>query len=552
MKALRVSWVVVVAVALACCAGWATADEVLKLKPEVQKVALFKNGLGYFLCTADVPGDGPREFSIGPLLAASHGSFWVSWPEGTDIGALIASEVAVEQMQPARSTMQLLKANAGRKALVRLRDEGGTLQGVIRVPPEAEDEPWPAPYFAGRSATRRIPPPRQAEFVLLESEAKTVALFPRDIQTIQFAEAPRGEFARPQKEVRLTGRLGKDTGPLKLAMDFLAKGITWAPSYAVDISRGENAFISAKAVIINEAADLDGAHVDLVTGFPHLRYSDVVSPMAMKESLAEFLASLEQGEGRRELRRMAPMMQQMASSGAGWGGGVAPAYQAAREGRSAEDLFLYPLDDVHLKKGQTGYYPLFTEKAPYEHVYEWEVADYLTEQERYQGPQQQGVEKEEEVWHSLRLENTTPVPWTTAPAETIKDGQILGQDLIKYTPSGDKATLRITRAMAVKAEQAEYETERQRNAAQFYGRTYDQVTLRGEMTVTNFKDETITLEVKKTLSGKLISAEPQADVKSTAKGLKRVNPVHELTWTLDLGAGRTREITYSYQVLVRR
>jgi hypothetical protein len=41
--------------------------------------------------------------------------------------------------------------------------------------------------------------------------------------------------------------------------------------------------------------------------------------------------------------------------------------------------------------------------------------------------------------------------------------------VIHYTSVGDKTTVRITKAVDVNAEQAEYEVARTRNAANFYG-----------------------------------------------------------------------------------
>ncbi len=67
-------------------------------------------------------------------------------------------------------------------------------------------------------------------------------------------------------------------------------------------------------------------------------------------------------------------------------------------------------------------------------------------------------QEEPQVWHALRLTNNTSIPWTTAPAETVSGGQVLGQDAINYTPVGTEATLKITVAVDVKADQAEFET----------------------------------------------------------------------------------------------
>jgi hypothetical protein len=150
------------------------------------------------------------------------------------------------------------------------------------------------------------------------------------------------------------------------------------------------------------------------------------------------------------------------------------------------------------------------------------------------------------------MENTTKVPWTTAPAEIVKEGFILGQDTLNYTPSEGETTLRITQAVSVKAEQLELETERKRDAAQLYGYHYDLVTVEGKLSVKNFQAKAITLEVNKTLSGEVKSSQPEAKIESLARGLSRMNAIRKLTWTIELEPGESKEIGYVYEVYVRR
>jgi len=340
----------------------------------------------------------------------------------------------------------------------------------------------------------------------------------------------------------------------KLTISYLAKGITWAPSYIIDITNPDEAIISAKAVVINEACDLKDVTIQLVTGFPHLQFADIVSPLALKESLAQFLQSLTRGESERGRLREARVMTQLSAGYYNEGETMMPAYGAAEAGKVAEDLFLYPVEKVQLKKGEVGYFPLFSESVPYKHIYQWKIPDYINEQERYYYDQRRDEEHEpeEEVWHCLRLENTTKVPWTTAPAETVKEGLILGQDTLNYTAVHGKTTLRITQAVNVKAEQLELETDRARDAAQLYGHHYDLVTIEGNLSVANFQNKAITLEITKTLSGEVKSSQPEAMVKTLARGLRRMNAVRNLTWTIDLKPGEQKQLSYIYEVYVRR
>ena len=144
------------------------------------------------------------------------------------------------------------------------------------------------------------------------------------------------------------------------------------------------------------------------------------------------------------------------------------------------------------------------------------------------------------------------LPWTTAPAEVIKEDVILGQNTLEYTAPKAKTTLKITRAISVKAEQVEFEIDRKRDAAQMYGRHYDLITVEGKLSVTNFQDKEIMLEITKMLSGEMKTAEPEAKIEKMARGLRRMNPAVKLTWEIELAAGEHKEVGYTYDVYVRR
>ena len=233
---------------------------------------------------------------------------------------------------------------------------------------------------------------------------------------------------------------------------------------------------------------------------------------------------------------------------------VMPSYGAAEGGKVSEDLFFYPLEKVQLAKGQVGYFPLFTETIPYKHIYQWNIPDYVNQEDRYRRSRrdEQEREPEEEVWHSVRLENVSRLPWTTAPAQILKEDLILGQDTLKYTPVQGETTVRITRAVGVKAEQVEFEIERKRDALRMYGDHFDLITVQGKLSVTNFLPKPITLEITKTLSGEVKSSQPEAKIEKLARGLRRVNTTAKLTWTIELKTDEHKEIGYTYDVYVRR
>ena len=495
-----------------------------------------------------------------PFAAASHGTFWVAYPEKVKLKSLIVKETKIDEPVEAVTIAELLKANVGKPVKLYFPDpDEPMVEGKILYFAQDRERVKPKPYAPGGIGGVVVNHYRggdwRSRLAIIDSANGQVAINPDIVRRVDF---PNGDAARSfikkKNSMQLDIQLGARADGQKLLVSYLGKGVTWAPSYVVDITKEDNAQISAKAVVINEACDLDGVTVQLVTGFPHLQFADVLSPLALKENLAQFLQSLIKGESERG-RGAAVTFNVMSQSG-GWGGSdrssVMPAYDAAKGGKVSEDLFFYPLEKVQLAKGQIGYFPLFTETVPYKHIYEWKIPDYVNTEDRYRRRREQEREPEEEVWHSIRLENTAKLPWTTAPAQILKEDLILGQDTLNYTPVQGKSTVRITRAVSVKSEQVEFEIDRKRDTMRMYGDHFDLITIQGKLSATNFLPKQITLEITKTLSGEVKSSEPEAKIGKLAQGLHRMNSTAKLTWTLELKPDEHKEIGYTYDVYVRR
>jgi hypothetical protein len=523
---------------------------------DVKQIALFKNGLAFFVGEAACP---KRDATFRVTLPASpsHGTLWISYPGGVALASAVAREVQSEETVEAVTIPELLKANVGRKVILLVADK--EIAGTIANFAEDRQPVRPDPYApGGRTGEPESRDPwgrQQAGLVMIKTDSGMVCVNPRAVTNVKFArEKIELQCTKKLRKTELEVRLKKPARGKALTVTFLAKGVTWAPSYMVDISDARKARISGKAVIVNDACVLEDVAVQLVTGFPHLEFADVVAPIAMKENLAKFLQALSKGESERARADVAYNVMTQRVSYRGRRETPMPAYGAAEAGQTAEDLFLYPAGPINLGRDEVAYVPLFTESIPYEHIYQWDIPDYVDEEGRYQYDRnRQGQEQQEQVvWHSLRLTNATGIPWTTAPGETVKNGVILGQDTLRYTPAGGEGTLRITRAVGVKADQIELETGRKREAARLYGYSYDLITVRGELSVMNTQDKSIKLEITKMLSGEVKSAEPDAEREKLAKGLRRMNGLMKLTWTIELAAGAEKELSYVYEVYVRR
>ncbi len=545
-------------------AGYVFAEEpATEAKMELKQVSLFKNGLGFFVWEVTIP-EKVKSFYIVPEAAASHGTFWVSYPPKVDVESVVAKEVEAKEQIEATTVADLLKGNIGRKVKVYFTDKpDANIEAKLLRVTEEQRNLSPNPYAPGRVINAENPGYYGIRnMVFLGTDEGQIAVSADRIARVDFKDKePAAKYEKKSSRMQLDISLKKAAGGQKITVSCLAKGATWVPSYMIDITEPNNAKIAAKAEVMDEVCDLNGVDVKFVTGFPNLQFADIASPLAMKENLAQFLQSLIRGQSERGQMALGGVMsnavvaqQRMAFDSMSMEGEmpVMPAYGAAEMGKSAEDLFLYPVDKVRLAKGKVGYFPLFTETVPYKHIYRWEIPNYVNQDgSYYDQPRQQHEPEQQEVWHCIRLDNVMKMPWTTAPAEIVKDGVILGQDTLDFTPVKEKGTVKITRAMNIKAEQIELEKERKHNAAQWYNTNWDLVTVEGKLSVTNNQDKPITLEVTKSLSGEVKAMQPEAKLEKLAKSLRMVNANNRLTWTIELGPGEQKEIGYTYEVYVR-
>ncbi len=536
------------------------AEDAGNTKVKIERVALFKNGLGHFTSSAIMPKE-ETIVKIGQLPVPSFGTFWVSYSTNVKVRALITRMEDVKEMFSVRSIIELLQANSGRKVTISTNSKDmPVIKGtIVKIIPNNRPIEPQNPYlmdrrrssYDNRFRSYQIPP-----LIIIKTESGTVTLSSGTIICADFENndiTTSVSLISKQPSIRI--ELEKEAGGEKIGINYLARGITWSPSYMIDISDPKIARLSAKALVINEVADINNVNLDLVTGFPNIQFGEVNSPVAMSQNLEGFLKALT--TGRSESSRRGHMMRQQAmiSNVARYGDDVStpmPGYSTAREGSVSEDLFLYPVENFTLLKGETACIPLFTAEVPYKHIYIWKIPDMLDNDERYQRNRTKDKQQfAEEVWHSCRLVNNMKMPWTTAAAEFVKDGQFTGQDVCYYTAPGTETTIRINRAMNVLAEKVELELERKRNATRFHGYSYDLVKIKGELKLQNRLDKSVIVEITKNLSGEVIESEPKAKDIPTAKGLKQVNPRHILVWEIELKPGQKETLSYTYEVYVR-
>jgi hypothetical protein len=207
---------------------------------------------------------------------------------------------------------------------------------------------------------------------------------------------------------------------------------------------------------------------------------------------------------------------------------------------------------VTLKKGERAYYDIFSAEVPFEHIYEWDSPD-ESGIDSYGSIQPSSRENDNtpknQVWHKLKLKNSSEYPWTTAPAFVLNNHQPLAQDVLDYTSKGGSSKLKLTVATDVKAKAEEWELSRETVKREPF--SFWKITTKGKLSLANFKNKPVTVDITKHITGDMTEATDGGKSTKSVQGPKAVNPNSVLTWSIPLKPGEEKAVEYTYTTLIR-
>ena len=465
---------------------------------------------------------------IRPIPAGSFGTIWF----GSD-RARIEEVKSVSEYQrmtrPCRTLSEILRQQVSRQIVWRRLGEELSISGTLERVTDFGDRLLIDLKTGSQNLTLPV------------SEYNDYFEFPQG-RIVDMTDSVRQEYLA----IRSSG--GSD---LAFQMVYLQKGLGWTPSYRVDLLDDRNAQIVLSATLLNDAQDLEKTDLNFVVGFPHFLYSNIETPLTMKQTVMEFLNALSYAEGgsRPSYQRSALANQSVMYDFAEETSVTDFANMAGLEGSSEEDLFFYNLKNVSLKKGQRGQYNVFSAKVPYEHIYEVSLPSGLRDDVYYADRQETS---EYPVWHSIKLENTTTNPWTTGSVITFQKSKSLGQDILHYAPVKASTNVKITQSPDIRIMEEEKETSRKEDVKKKDGYYYNQVTIDGEIVVQNFKSKEVRLTVTRPITGTILKNSDNPKIIQKASLYRAMNARNEVVWEVPVKAGETKKITYQYEALIRR
>jgi hypothetical protein len=490
-------------------------------KLPIKEITVFKDGHAFVAHEGQMPTDEHGDVLMDYLPTPVVGTFWPYCAEKhARLVSVVASQQRVLVERTALNLRELLEANIGAEAIITETDTKHYSATILDLPARsAEEQAATNPPNSGEHL------PEKGSLILLKTAEGVKALAIDRIQEVTFPHAHKAAAA--SEEFRNLLRLHLDWGrgkPAKAAnvgLFYLQKGVRWIPSYKVELDGKGNAAVKFQATLINELADLEDVAVNLVIGVPTFAFKDTVDPIALQQNLAQLSQYFQNGENGRNSPLAynfsnAMMSQQVAQAPAyytpsapGSGGGLGP---EIGDGGKSEDLYVFTVPHVSLKRGERMVLPVAEFTLPYKDIFTLDLpfgpppevrANLNNEQQR----ELARLFSSPKVMHKVRLTNNNKYPLTTAPALAIRDGRVLAQGMMTYTATGASVELAITTAVDFQVRKTDVETKRTPNAVEENGNRYTRVDFEGKVTVTSHRAQPAELEITRYVLGAADSAD---------------------------------------------
>ncbi len=503
------------------------AQEETPVPSRVAAAGLFKNGLAAIRREIRLPG--PGTYLIDDVPEPVHGTWWVESDAAVETRTTVRE---VEEPLASGTGVDFQKALAGRKVTVHFRD--GQIPPATGTVEELEEPKGRGSWGRGDDRTPHL---------ILKTETGRIFVDPGMVAYLR-AEGPDRKVTVRRRKAALLVTAPPQAKPATVMITYLTKGISWAPSYRVDISDPRELTLSQIAVIKNELCDLTDAEIHLITGFPNIQFAHAVSPLSPRTTWAAFFQQLSaRFESGHVSMGNSIVSQQLVRTNDVAPGGLDLSATPTGEG---VDIHYQPAGKRTLKEGDALSFVVAGGKAPYDRIVEWIVPD---TRDAWGHPSRE--EDSNDAWDAVRFRNPLGFPMTTAAAAVVSGGRFSGQTLSTFVNAGEETTLRVTKALSVRTRSHEMEEEGGRKDVWIGGWQFRRVSVQGQVAVNNHRKEEVKLVLRRRFSGELVSAEGDPAKSLREEGVYSVNPRRELTWALTLKPGEEKTFTYRYTVLVR-
>ena len=558
--------------------GVADTTKEIKAVRQVDSVAMFKNGL--VVVKETIPISGPGTYVIEDVPKAILGTFFVEsdYPVETVVGTRTIESVPAET-----NGIEYWKQLQGKNVQIAISDKMSVQGQLLYLGSDLTktDDVNSLLDSAGALPRNYYPPvvgvgvPRQFVIVRTTNTESAYTVF---IDLSQITSIETMDDVSPKKTIPImtfeVGEKGEVTANGEIFLFYLTKGMTWSPSYRIDISDAKTLKIEQNAIIANELMPLENADISLISGFPRVEFEQTLSLMTPDTTLLSFfnqLANVGRPSGSSHI------MTQQAIMTNSFGPSMPEVNSQQISANEGPDTYYHSIGSRTLDKGSRRTILVARATAEYERMMECKIPAFAdsASQTRNNNPTDSPYKKGEisDVWEVLRFKNPFDFPMTTAPATVTGNGHFLGQNSAYWTSQGAELIVPVTRAMSVQVISDEEErggsiepweiigpsgtavqnTEKRPKLYRFsqHGSTYRKQEIDGKITVKNLRSETMKIVITRQISGEFMKSGIPAKTKILVeRDSRNVNRSQELKWELALKPGEVKEIDFSYERFV--
>ncbi|MBV9470052.1 MAG: hypothetical protein JO316_00390 [Abitibacteriaceae bacterium] len=497
-------------------------------KMPVREITVFKDGHAFVLHEGAMPVDGTGNVLLDYLPVPVIGTFWpYSANTNVKLRGVVASPRRLIVDRTALNIRELLEANIGAEVVITDYNNTKYAAQILAVPARSStelDATGPAPTVNPADASS-VPVttgqtlPQPGNIILLKAADGVRVLPVERIQDVTFKNTPKAQLGNEEFRNLLTLQLDwgrqKPQRTTPVGMVYLQKGMRWIPGYRVTLDGKGRAVVKLQATLLNELTDLEDVTANLVIGVPSFAFKDTLDPISLQQTMARLSSYFEQ-DARTAYGFSNAVMTQSARAGEySVADSTTPARNLGPEVADTnhnEDLFIFTLKHVTLKKGERMVVPVAEYQLPYKDVYTLDLpiappADIYRNLNSNQQSELARLLSAPKVMHKVRLTDKSNQPLTTAPALIERDGRLLGQGMLTYTAVGSDTDLEITAALDIITTKTETETKRTPDAVKWQGDAYARVDLVGKIHLCSYKNEPLDVEVTRQLMGEIDSAD---------------------------------------------
>ncbi|MBI5172571.1 MAG: hypothetical protein SFV17_07655 [Candidatus Obscuribacter sp.] len=504
------------------------------MRMPVKEVTIFKDGHAVINQEGSVAVNNASEVVLDRLPTPVLGTFFPYSLEGErKLISVTAGQRKIKSSMTALSLEELIAGNIG--AAVRVDELLGNGENtkllsydarIVGIPTRSAEEQ--AENMA-QGTNPGLILPQKSHLVELKTETGNTFVPIARIQTLSF----KGEHNSKDQEEELRNVLtlkleehGRNPGgEANVGMMYVERGLRWIPSYKVTIDGSGHARVKLQATIVNDLIDLEDVNANLVVGVPSFAFKDDTDPIALGQTLAQVAHRAGQESRLRNTFSNAIMTQSAMPLQADDQGGAA----VNPEGSKAEDMYVFSIKHLTLKKGERAVLPVQEYQVEYKDLYTLDLPLMPPQEMQSSGQQMDertlaNLAEALKVLHKIRLVNSSKQPFTTAPALIVSSdkgkSEVLAQGMMTYASPGSVSELTITTAVDIKVKKVEKETGRVQDAVTWQDNKYARINLNGLLQLTNFTGKPVTVEISRKVMGKL------DDVSSPGK-MEMLNPLEE-------------------------